>query len=292
MTICKNTHILNPVSGRCVKKTGAIGKKLVTGSKTTKPRQHSKFVKRYGKGLVSALPADFIILKQIGKGNYGRVYLLCKDDNGQCRKDYVLKLQRKSPKQSTTKFKQDIDHEIQMHKKFFKAGIAPELITNYYFTHRNQLYSVIVMSKVNVLNDDLNTFPKSMDVDRYCTLVVNKIDKLVKTMCKHRLIHRDMHNENIATLIHDTEFVWQSQTPFKLLLIDFGMARSGRCNPRIEILQLVRSLMIDKDEFKNQKLFECLTQKLYQLYTRYARKNSVPFTFKDIDTEFRRLHSR
>ena len=257
----------------------------------TEDAQHKKFIRKYGKGFIENLPPRFKVLKQIGKGAFGSVYLLCQIEDDGCIPKYVLKIQKKPISMTTKKFVRDIEREVEMHAEFQSYKLAPELIADYMFYKGKQLFSVIIMKKVNVITDDLDSFPNNRsDVNEYCKAVVKGVDGIVKQMCKHGLSHGDMHNENIAFI--GERALWDTPKPYKLILIDFGKAVLRKCSPSMEILQLIRTIMIDKQKFKNIDLYDCLIAHLYALYVKYVGKiNAVPLDFDDIHEEDSRLNA-
>ena len=284
MKSCESTHIINPKTGRCVLKTGAIGQKLL-GAKPSSSSITKKYTKKYGKDLMDKLPTDFKIIKQIGKGEFGTIHLTCK---GNCSTKYVLKIQIKPTKMSTTDFIKDIEREITLQKKFHNHKLAPKIITDYMYTYKGKLHSVIVMESVGILDDMLNSFPKNRSgATKFCKDIAKAVNRLMNTMCRHGLTHGDMHNENIGFLPVREGHLWEKSAPYQLILIDFGMSYPRKCRPSLELLQLIRSLMMDRTKSKNKKLIDCLIVELYKIYVRRSDDDRVVgLTIEEIEAGY------
>lgn len=243
--------------------------------------QRLKYSPDYGFGMLHALPYEFKVLKKIGQGANGSVFLLCKDEAQGCVENYVLKIVQRPHRTTESNFLKEFSHEVKMHRKLAILDLAPELITAYvYKRNRRSQYGVIVMERVNILNQDLNEFTGDR-VDEYCTEIVKGVDQMISKLCTHGITHGDLHNENIGFIAQNADF------PYKFMPIDFGTTTDDGCSPAMDILQLIRSIMMDEREFKNRQLWKCLITNLFELYQKYEDKDiKIRLDFDDIEDRY------
>lgn len=324
---CSKEKICNPLTGRCVLKSGSIGKKLIKNKKRSKSRSRrtrTKFYKnsfkksrsrirpkkmssieqkyiseKYGHILHDFVGNDYDIIKLLGKGSYGRVYLTCANDIFDCR---VVKIQYLD---STDK--DDLFHEIAMQQKFAEIDLAPRIYNYKIVKGENRKnnkgkkeFGLIEMEKVDGVLDDIL---KVRQPKKILDSIVIWIADLIDTLCENNLVHGDMHFGNIGYSIilknNKTDVSLDNISDnflFKLMLIDFGWScckhKEIKCNPELELLQVIRTINIGKmDQFNRDYLFD----KFYTLYNTsftplYKRKmpikNIIDKVEREWDTKF------
>lgn len=197
---CPLNKIKNPVTGRCVLKTGAIGKKLLRvcpENKILNP-DTKRCVLRTGKvglGILegsktfegirkSCKDVGWVKKRNIGKGAFGIVYIACRANN--C--DYVLKIQ---------KIDKDFYNEVNLLKELSEYYFVPTIYDAW--TCRGNGY--IVMEKLN-RKSNLTKAEKHV-----------KIREIIKTLHKNNIVYFDLHPDNV---------MYKGN---KLYLIDFGLSK-------------------------------------------------------------------
>lgn len=193
-------------------------------------RTKQKFVKRsrsppLAKKYELSPLSDYTSTKKIGEGETGKVYLLCKGSKCVVRKMIKLDYDYTEP----------FDHEVEMHKKFEKAGLAPKLYGYGIITKGSSKYAVLEMEPISGTFDDLLRVPQSK---KTLDWIVSSTKSILHKMCKYGLIHGDAHVGNFA-------YKSLSNGKRKALLIDFGLSccvKKAKCNERLEYIKLLESL--------------------------------------------------
>lgn len=154
----------------------------------------------------------------LGKGVFGRTYLTCVDDCGDC---IAVKIQAYAP---------NVDTEAKISKIFADHDLAlPNIGSSYMVNENGDYLSVIVMP---VLDDILGTYLVQKRSQEEVQKIGNTLLKMLFVMCRYGLVHGDLHYNNIG--------IYKG----KLKLIDFGRSVQGPCNKAIELTQLLRTLDI------------------------------------------------
>jgi len=143
---------------------------------------------------------DYVIKMKdkLGKGDYGVVYLACKNKEKSC--DYVAKFI------SQKEFKMK---EYELSKKAYDLGIAPFVhLVSEPVKYKNKIYRVMIFEKLkeNLLEACLNN--KILTKDYSLQLL-----KLLNILDSNDIFHGDLHIENFM-------FDYKG----KLKVIDFGLA--------------------------------------------------------------------
>lgn len=154
----------------------------------------------------------------LGKGVFGRTYLTCVDDCGDC---IAVKIQVYAP---------NVDTEAKINNVFSQHDLAlPNLGSSYMVNEDGEYLSVITMP---VLDDILGAYLTQKRPQGEVQKIGNDLLKMLFVMCRYGLVHGDMHYNNIG--------IYKG----KLKLIDFGRSVQGPCNKAIELTQLLRTLDI------------------------------------------------
>ena len=274
---CKPYQICNPMSGRCVSRTGKIGKKIRSRSidKSSRKRYKSRRNMRSkssknirsknsrpkiktGKLIQKASPPfKYTSMEEIGAGANATVYLLCNAEH-ECRVRKVMSL---FP--GTVKI---FEHEIAMHKKFEQAGLAPKLYRYGRYVENGDKYGFIEMDLVSGTFYDLlkaHQSPKTLE------WIVSSVNKIIDQLCEHRLIHGDAHLENFA-------YNNLPNGEREALLIDFGRScciQEIKCNKRLEYQMLLTNLPYSHDITKNN--LEYIERRFTDIYNRLDMDSSM-----------------
>lgn len=165
---------------------------------------------------------------------------------------HILKLQ------ATKSNEPGLQYESYMHKQFAKYKLAPKILYDYHIRVRGAKLGIILMEKYSG-----NTIPQILERNVLNNHELNQVYttliRMLTTMCKHNLIHGDLHWDNIGVIEDPTA----KPLRFRYSLLDFGQSSTGRCNMRLELLQLLRTLRMFK--FKHQNI-RYLEDKLYAYY--------------------------
>jgi serine/threonine protein kinase len=263
--ICDKNKICNPPSGRCVKQDGKIGKELLKNNNNfTKENISNNFAEKnipdkcpisalkgikhnYGNqfnNFIKSVDINMQFIKLLGKGKCGTVYLICHNNNQQDCK--VIKIEKFKGNIKTSM--KDFQQEIHMQQKFYKIGLAPNLIKSGFFASKPKYYGAIIMDKVD---GTLRSLLKIQHTPQFLDIIIEELLYIVDKLCRYNLVHGDMHFDNIA--IHNK----------KLILIDFGFAccilNKIKCNPRLEFSQLLNSCTWgDFNEFNKNYIYDKL----------------------------------
>ena len=291
---CKPEQVRNKETGRCRKKSpekrsrkkvvipknkyltksGSIEYKVNTGRsveyqksvdlcKSKKYLYICEIISRY-----DILPENYFISKQIGKGTYGSVYLLCNIVSKKC--DKVIKF-------STDTSGSEFHHEIRMNKLFAKYKLAPAVVKGMYLSKKK--VSVIIMDRVDMT---LESYLKQDLTEKEVTKIFTKIKTLLSKLKKYNLLHGDFHAGNIG--------LTQKKNDIGLFMIDFGFSKQidNMTNlDELDYLQLYRTLFYNKEfkgphiNKKNIDLVKKLTISLYR--SRFGSKHVKKIQNKDFD---------
>ena len=182
----------------------------------------------YGKGLNPFVPPGYRLVKQLGKGEAGKAFLICHNGSG-CRVLKVVKLRGSGDKRLFI-------HEAAMQRRFHAHDLAPAVYKVGTFQKGKTEYGLIEMELVSGTFDDLL---KTRQDQAMLDWVLRSIDDLIARMCQADLIHGDLHNGNIA-------FIDRGGAR-KVMLIDFGFScclKATKCDPRLEYIQSLRSMSL------------------------------------------------
>ncbi len=177
--------------------------------------EKEKIIKHYGGNrALKCIPSPWKIVKRLGRGAYGEVFLIQKENTKR-----VVKFQ-KNPNVY------DILYEVWMQINFYKCGLAPKI---YHFDIWGNEFSSITMGYIDMLEDYLSIKRNQDELND----IVNKLELLLDVMCQHKMRHNDLHWGNIGI-----------DKYLNLVLIDFGQASiyHKKCYKSGEWFQLARTL--------------------------------------------------
>jgi len=202
------------------------------------------------------------IAKNIGvQSAYGTLYFVYAPANFDPAKGaffarrHVLKIQK------NRRGEFGLAYEAHVHKKFAAHGLAPKIMHDHHLRlHDNVELGIMIMDKYSqntvesMFKRDLSKF----DFD----MIYEGVIRILNKLCAHGLIHGDLHWGNIG--IEFNERAPNKDWPFTLSLLDFGQSTEAKCNMRLELLQLLRT--ISMMQFKNKNMRVYLEHKLYNYY--------------------------
>lgn len=281
---CSADKILNPESGRCVSRTGKIGKKLLAkhSPKRKSPSPKKKLptenifnlnpiIKSLNKGIL--INKDFLnfiasnirgykIKYEVGRGDYGIVYLIQKDNSTQQR---ILKISYLDDATKIENFKK----EVIMQRKLATLNLAPTIYNpdTFLYSMGYNGVGIIVMEKINnTLAEVLSNKLSFVDLET----IYDGIAYLISELCLYGIVHGDFHPGNLGI-----DFVYDSSDPrsnyegfyASIKMIDFGTSccevDKYQCIPKLELMKLIRGLMINLFPNRNK---EYLLPRLIHLY--------------------------
>ena len=108
---------------------------------------------------------------------------------------------------------------------FYQAGIGPKMygMKEYNIDNKYVLFTIHMDRIDKTLLEYLSSPKTDEEMDQLVTDIFNLLD----VMCKNKLLHRDIHPTNLA-------YTYSGE----LILIDFGTARQGSCEPIYETMIL------------------------------------------------------
>jgi tRNA A-37 threonylcarbamoyl transferase component Bud32 len=217
-----------------------------------------KIMKYYGgQRALRCIPKSWTIVKRLGRGGYGEVFLIKKENTVR-----VVKFQK------TTDI-YDVLYEVWMQINFHQFGLAPKV---YYFDTWGDGFSSITMDYIDMLETHLEIKRSEMELQD----IVNKLDILLSVMCEHKFRHNDLHWGNIGIDKH-----------LNLVLIDFGKASINhkKCYKSGEWFQLARTLRNKFKENMNTNNKNYLSRHILDLFLESLKQEHVvlPKTIKTVE---------
>lgn len=201
----------------------------------------------------------FIIAKRLNAKNaFGTLYFIYQPSyfkpNTKDRFAYrhILKIQNSRLDEPGLKY------EAFMQKRFAKCGLAPKILYDYHMVLHGKKLGIIIMEKYSG-----NTIPQILERNTLSSNELNQVYttliRMLELMCKHNLIHGDLHWDNIGVIEDPTA----RPLRFRYSLLDFGQSSVGKCDLRVELLQLLRTLRMFSFKQGNIRYLE---DKLYAYY--------------------------
>jgi len=191
------------------------------------------------------IPSGWRITKLLGAGSFGVVL----GTRGPKNEKGALKIIN----ESNSKI---VDSEIKLGNEFHKLGISPKSTRMAHEKIGGQHLYAIHMDRIDgVIAEYLKkTDPSIQRMD----MMVEKLFQLIDIMDKKKLIHGDLHWENIG-FIHARD-----DNVGKLQVIDLGYAYSGKSLPALEFVQLLRKygFRFPKNFMKIDDKFQTLRKEL------------------------------
>jgi hypothetical protein len=211
------------------------------------------------------------VVKYLGGGHYGKVLSLCKDNNnGQCK---AIKIILANPDTDYV----SPDKEISNQKYASTQRLAPKI----HRMCRQDTARFILMDKVDGVFEMLLRNKKH---DWELDVVFDEIKLLLKRLCKTNITHGDLHWGNVGYMIKTDDDTKKSYAD--IILIDFGHSYIGKCNTRLDLIQLIRTSNHDMTPVSHPYNLDYLYKKLFKLY---VKKYNNSLREKDIEKEFKRL---
>jgi predicted Ser/Thr protein kinase len=234
------------------KKRSKSSHKIKPKSKVkSKPVISHKYKSKYGNKLIRFIPQGYHLIKKLGDGVAGVVYLLCRHESD-CKVLKIVKL--KNPV-----IREQFERELIMQKKFEASGLGPKIYRVGKFKKGKTEYGVIEMERVSGTFDDIL---KTRQPKHVLDWIVDSVDKITKELCKHGLIHGDAHFGNFA-------YQNQPNGKRKPMLIDFGLScckGKVKCDPRLEYITIIRGLPFMEDSGIEEHNLEYLLRLFVDIY--------------------------
>ena len=184
-----------------------------TKEKTLKTPKKIKNIKPKKKNGELSCLGEYNIIKVLGEGQYGKVYLV---NNG--KKKYALKEQVIDISSSNKKFIDTsinaIIKEIDLSKLMGKHRIGPKIYDSYMCKTKTQLSIYIVMEHMNKgsFADFLQNYISKPEY-------IMAINKKIKKMHTFKIMHLDLHQGNI--LVNE-----KKKNKFEFYIADFGLSKT------------------------------------------------------------------
>lgn len=181
--------------------------------------------------------------KKLGAGGYGSVYQV--DDSKAVKVINITKNYRKDKN-----FIKDLEKEFLISQIADKKGFGPKIYdVNVCCDDKNNCYFMIYMELLK--GETYCSWNLSKHSDKEREDVLNILDKKINIMQKNKIIHNDIHDENIF-IVKDSK----TKKVSNVFIIDYGMAEISTDLMIIErekILDVVKN----KTRVKIQKYVEC-----------------------------------
>ena len=170
----------------------------------------------------------FYLKGVLGTGANGTVYEACRTGTNVC--DSVVKVSSFIPIKDYDEYKRAYEHELSMGNLFYQAGIGPKMygMKEYNIDNKYVLFTIHMDRIDKTLLEYLSSPKTDEEMDQLVTDIFNLLD----VMCKNKLLHRDIHPTNLA-------YTYSGE----LILIDFGTARQGSCEPIYETEILAQAMV-------------------------------------------------
>ena len=160
---------------------------------------------------------------------------------------------------------QDIGNEIELMDRLCKYDICPNVTKNDIFSKEGIDYVYIEMEMLSGTIEDILKYKLSVnDLDILLVLII----RLLKKLCELNISHGDFHWKNIGFKFDE------NKNGIHLRLIDFEFGEFV-CNPRLDVLQLIRSIDSKYAPNVNKDNREYLRNKLADIYKNKFNKNFI-----------------
>jgi hypothetical protein len=205
-----------------------------------------RIIRRFGgKRALDIIPKNWLIIKHLGEGGSGDIYLIA---HGSKRR--VLKYQ--------TETEIDTLYEIGMHIEFVNKNLALDLHATDMWFSKKACHSVYMMAMVDKMIAD---FLRKEIPEEQINVILKSLKYLIDQMCVESIQHNDFHWGNIGIVFDTTT----DKLKLRPVILDFGYAsvvKLRRCRKFSAYYQLIRTLgMSSGIHPKNMsKLFKTLIQ--------------------------------
>lgn len=281
----KQGKTVNPKTGRCIK--GKAKKLERVKNKPLKPKTdniNSKMKNKYGPDLIKkiqnlyALDEIVVFNKKLGTGAYGDTYIATVGTNR-----IIVKIQKVDKYYNTIR---DIENEYRIHQHFAdKKMFVPQPYFLIPFKYKNNNYFSLGM-QIDKFAVGAGMFDKLLETKptrEFLDYVIYALDKTITALCRNQLIHGDLHWGNIgfqtvaSNPYDDIDVIPIYDSNGRIvsgvapLLIDFGLSSKGKCNPDLEIAQLLRTLSPKYMPKVDSKTRDYLYVKLIDMLEKYGK---------------------
>lgn len=206
---CPPGKIRNPKNGRCVNVNGKIGKEILRNMNRVAPSPNRPANPRFSE---YGLNPDFRLVKKIGEGGFGKVYLF---ENSRERKKYVFKIGSK--------------HHMNYQYNILKS-LEDDHVVNYLHpkNYRNinsnrSGFMMDFLDKYVTLTDFIRELEKKnikLSLDNY-NQIYNTVNHDLMRMHQRNYVHTDIKPDNI--MIKYKKNTNKSVTIQNIKIIDFGV---------------------------------------------------------------------
>lgn len=206
-------------------------------------KKYGKFIYKFISNFYKVPINQITAVKQMGKGQYGEVFMFRIIDNL-----IIIKFEKVKDKSL-----REMKNEYEMHVMFYEDNIGVPKPLFYAVSH-NKKFTFVGM-ELDPYAVDFGFFEKQLlkPVKQYILkYMIESIDALLTRLCERGYIHKDMHWGNIGYQdIHTSSKSSLIEFPIIIdnqlhyvspLLIDFGFSEKRPCSPDLELLQLIRTL--------------------------------------------------
>lgn len=289
-------------------------------NKIAKLLKHESSAKNLCGAIEHVIPKECLgnlkVIKYLGGGEFGKILSLCKD-RWECK---AMKIMVANPDSDFV----SADQEIALQKYAAKHGLAPKIEK----LCKKGKARFIVMDKVDgILENFLNTKKQDWELDALLVEIERLMKLMCKHKMTHGDMHwgnvgytlefeGDMSGpdsnyvppkdgeDDDEDYIDDDDYttpkrgkgrtrikrarIKRTRLYAKLMFIDFGQAHIGKCNPRLDLLQLLRTAGSDYVEHANRYNMKYLQNRLFEMYTKKYNKN-MKNSQRLIETEFNKL---
>jgi len=169
----------------------------------------------------------------LGAGSYGSVFAL--ERRGKMPR--IIKFNELT-RTNEVAFNADVKNNIFLTER--GSQLSPAIHAHGKYRHGNKTFGILTTDKISMT---LSDFLKKYKLDKnYMELIYENFRTFFNRLCRYKMIHGDMHFENIG-VVFDYKGIMSFQ------LIDWGLGEmSQTCNPCADITQMMRCLYMDIDD--------------------------------------------
>jgi tRNA A-37 threonylcarbamoyl transferase component Bud32 len=215
-----------------------------------KKNDENELISRFGKSFALQFVERYRPSRIIGEGRYGIVVAICKD-RYEC---LAVKIQQ-------VHSEYNLEREIRIQQKLSNLELCPKIVTSpTFFKHDNKNFAVISME---IVDKDLMTLLEGNLELKSIEMIAGNITDMIALIANSGCTHGDFHIANLSMKFRKN--AWEDTVIYPQLL-DFGQSTDKFSDPRLDTLQMLRTLLEKQSPTLNTDNRKFLLKHLFEFY--------------------------